>query len=201
MIVPNSKYKFSFIDILSMLNGTYEILNITSYDYFIETGGDIYKDLFEPNNIDVSEYNLLLEDIEKDDILFLNNLETITPVIAVSKRFLLNYPISHIKPYPYLVLSVKLGCYDNGTIINSIKTTIQDILSYQYGIDTSNNNVIIQSIDNKYLTDQEYEIIVTDRETRKIETINYYSETKRLQQELNNAYALIQQYENTLKNL
>lgn len=201
MIVPNSKYKFSFIDILSMLNGTYEVLNFTSYDYFIETGGDIYKDLFEPNNIDVSEYNLLLEDIEKDDILFLNNLETITPVIAVSKRFLLNYPISHIKPYPYLVLSVKLGCYGNGTIINSIKTTIQDILSSQYGIDTSNNNVIIQSIDNKYLTDQEYEIIVTDRETRKIETINYYSETKRLQQELNNAYALIQQYENTLKNL
>ena len=79
-----------------------------------------------------------------------------------------------------------------------MKNTFTEIVEATYGITPDVNFVTIEE---KWLTDEQYSEIVAARDKSKQKVLNYYSENLRLQKQLSQANTAIKEYEKLIANL
>lgn len=198
MLVTGSVYKFEFVPVLSMLDGIYEVTSIVSRDQFILDGGDVFTDIFEANGLDDTDYATFAEDIEISRVAFLSYKESVKPNIAVPLCLFPKYPTTNLKPYSRLNLSTDLGLFADQVRLDALTNAIKDILEASAGVVSTPS---LFSVKTEWLTAAEYQTLVDERELLLSNSVTYYSECIRLQNELNEKNNIINYYETTLKNL
>lgn len=200
-------YSFSFRDKFSKYDGIYTVSRILTFDetlldqidlsaLYVDAGYTAEDYNTEVDTIDSSKYPRV--PIREDKILKLQSVSDETVTRYIPFTICSTTPNPNIKQYHKLVLSLDLGTYDNMEDIDYITNVIQDTASKALGVSST---VDMFSYATVWMTEDAYADIQSERDTKKTEIINLFSENNRLRTELDKAKTLITKYETTIINL
>ena len=198
-------YKFNFLEPFNKINNVYRLTKILTYEEMLNEGmtlsslyllvdkteADLEKDYIEKNYKDERIYKLVHPTI----------LDT---VFYVPECLLSEVPNPSVKEYAKLIVSFNIGIYPGEEDISYIKSEfgqqLKDYLGYTKDPD-------IFSISTQWLTDQEYQEIVDNRNKNKAigedgnyKVLSYFSAFKAQEKEILNLKAKIKAYENIITN-
>lgn len=170
-IIPGVTYKLTFITGFEELDGLYTIMQLLSNEEMVineYTVEDTYTELGKTEDefiVDKPTYfnniYVKIRSIENDKIYF------------ISELMLENIPDFSAKKYYNLGLLVDLGIYGHQDDLSGITLTIRNLLETNYGITT--NPIVMTHGKDVWLTDTEYNIIKTTRESNKGTIENPYT--------------------------
>ena len=202
MIVPTpgAIYNFIFIDGYDKFNGVYKVAKIMTYDEYVSDTGNLMRDWFTPNDKTESDMESVLTDIRAAKMLKLvqPGSDNVEVTIFVSLYFVAETPDFDVSKYYQFGMISTIGLTKDPTLLNFMKNTFTEIVEATYGITPDVNFVTIEE---KWLTDEQYSEIVAARDKSKQKVLNYYSENLRLQKQLSQANTAIKEYEKLIANL
>jgi len=188
-------YKLSFNPLLANYNGIYKILSFLTIEELRNIGIDLFKETFEPLGITNEDFDIefnLFYTQANSNIIKIQNVNNITKVIYVPEYYISEVPSINVKPYQRLGLTVNLGIFNDKDELNLIKQEINDILSTKLGI---SSNTILFSVEEKWLSDDEYEIIDQERKNNISNLSTIYSDNIELNEMIARLHSLINVYE------
>ena len=194
-------YKFEFKTILNNLNGIYKIISFLTVEEMRNIKIDLYKDTFEPLGITEAEYETEFHEfyeVSNSDVLKLQNVDNVAKTIYIPEYYILLMPSINIKPYQKLGLSINLGVFEDSEELELIKNEISDIVATKVGIP---NNTIVFSYEEKWLTDEEFNIVRQAREDAITNLSTIYSNNIELSEQISNLQGIINAYEEILLTL
>lgn len=195
-----SVYQFTFESDFESFNGVYKLVKLMTYDEYLEDGNNLLDDFFTPNGQDETALNEALPTIRASKIMKLvtpNDLEE-SKVVFAPLCYVKTVPDFNVKCYKEFGLIVSVGVIDEVDSLEYIRTNLIEQFSAALGIHTNPKFVTLGDV---WLSESQYAEIKAQRDQDALATINYFSENKRLQQQLNKAHTKIQYYEELVKQL
>jgi hypothetical protein len=197
LTTPGVIYKFIFKNDFSFFNGVYKVIQTLTYEEAINLGADFFNDLYHPigkTKIDLEQDSDLFR---TDKILKLKNVLTEKELYIpnVLNAFI---PDSNVKKYYKLVIDINIGIFDNIDKLNAMSQIMQEHISSATGI---TNKPELTSYAEVWLTESEYQLIDNARDESSKKIINYFSETIKMQREIDSLKTKVQYYENLIKSL
>lgn len=200
MIETSWTYKFQFISGFDTLNDIYTVAAIMSFEEMLALQVDLVKTLYSKvgkTNIDYDQdvpvykgkkvYKLILVGKKanpKDPEIYY------IPEVLIDK-----IPDYNVKQYPDLVVAIRLGPIDNAETIGAVKTVLNEQISKMFGITTTPD---IISVNKVWMTTDEYAAVEATRNAAIKKTVNWYSETVRLQKVIDRLKGIIAAQETAL---
>ena len=190
-------YKFKFHSSIESIDGKYRLMNIMVLDDIIESGIDLYKDVFQPLGMTEDDYNsTVIPDLTPTTRIFkLQDVTNIDNIYYIPEFLIIKQPEFGVKPYLRLGLAVNLGIFKDSETLNWIKSEIEDILRSKAGID---KDAAIFAVEEVWLTPSEYQEIENQRKANISNTESIYVKNQNLQKEITNLQALISDYEDLI---
>lgn len=177
MLNLNQVYKFIFTQQFIVLNGTYQVVEITSYENAVNLDKvDFTQYLYKPANLDgstltadsvnyVNQAVFKLVSIDK----FLSDGKTAL-VLYVPQACLASLPDPTVQKYTFYSLRVPIGPFADTTKFSWIKSQIDDIVGSITGVANSSQWFFNSKFD-RYLTNAEYAQLDAQR-TANITTVS-----------------------------
>jgi hypothetical protein len=197
--VVGATYNFIFVSGYDALNGIYQLVQIMSYDEYLENEGDIDKDFFTPNNksdelateiVNVRDSKILkLVDPDGDD--------DAEPVYA-PLYYLKETPDFNVHKYQQLGIIANIGFAYSAEDVEFIKNTISDTVVAATGITPDPKLVVIKE---QWMTEDQYNELLEERDETKKKVLNYYSENLQLEKRLAAVNTKLKAYEELIINL
>jgi len=195
----NMSYNFAFKSGFETLNAIYTVTQKLTYDEVILAGIDLIENLYAKVNKDAADWDTDLPTYRYDDFykLEIPNDGVQTETIYIPEGIIDGYPDPNIHEYAKITLVADLGEHQDIVELTAMKTEVKELLETNYGISYDPKLVTYNKI---WLTETEYENIVSDRLIVKGTVINYRSLSLELAQQLANANAKIIALEQIITN-
>lgn len=193
-------YNFVFLDGYNIYDGIYKVLKTMTYDEYVSDGGNILDDWFTPNDKTKDDATAIITELRTSRILKLvkPDDEDNENVIFASSYFLSGTPDFNVEKYYKFGLVASLGITKDPELLDFMKTNITEVAEAALGITPE---ITFATISEQWLTGNEYQNILTQRDTTKQKVLNYYSENLKLQKLLSQANTKIKEYEKLIVNL
>lgn len=191
-------YKFTFTNDFVDLDGVYSVVKIYTYDELINDGIDLVDGLYTKVGKTGDDLELDVHLYRDEDIYKLVNPDNIEIVYYVPAPILANTPNPNIKKYPKLVIGINLGIYNDETELNYIKDTLHELLASTLGLVDPPK---VFSVNNVWLTEEEYDNIVEIRKSTATDVVNYFSENIKLRNTISKQNSTIEYLQSVIQNL
>ena len=184
-IKTENTYKFICKSGFEKLDGIYTVLSLQSYYDINLEDIDLFSFFYKKADKSQEEWDNdksiytqatfgKLEDISNSsNIIYIPIVDDINTQASILKE----YPISDIVEYSRMMLNIDLGPSDDPSYMESLILSVAEIIAYSQGIKVMPRILVYDKV---WLTDDEYEKIVEERAKNKRNTVNYFSEAKRL---------------------
>ena len=125
----------------------YECEAIRSFDDIYELGVDVYQEYYVPMGLvdnTVVGGNLFLFKEQRDAKVCIITLRSTDDgeYIYVPDSYISNSPVSSVKPYSHIVLSVDCGALPDSLDLSALKSDLSDLAKGYLGITTPGNLVL-----------------------------------------------------------
>ena len=125
----------------------YECEAIRSFDDIYELGVDVYQEYYVPMGLvdnTVVSGNLFLFKEQRDAKVCIITLRSTDDgeYIYVPDSYISNSPVSSVKPYSHIVLSVDCGALPDSLDLSALKSDLSDLAKGYLGITTPGNLVL-----------------------------------------------------------
>ena len=198
-------YKFSFIKPFDVINNIYRLTKILTYDEMLREGISLVSlyTLAKKTEKDL-ETDFIEKNYSNERIYKLVHPTILDTVFYIPECLISEIPNHSVKEYAKLVVSFNVGVYpgeeDLSYIKNEFGKQLKDYLGYTKDPD-------IFSISTQWLTDEDYQEIVEDRNANKAldengnyKVLSYFSAYKAQEKEILNLRAKVAAYENIITN-
>lgn len=194
-------YKFSFQPGYTAANGTYRLVRLMQYDEYLADGGDLLTAFYEPNEKTENDLNRDLPTIRASSIMKLvspNANDDSTEAKYAPVCFLQSSPDYNVREYSRIGILAYVGVTTDPEDYTFVADRIKEAVEATLGI-TEVNPKLVQ-VGTQWLTDDEYQAIVAERDQSKIKTTNYYADNVELRKRLASAQTIINEYEKIIVN-
>lgn len=188
-------YHFDFKLLLNDYNGIYKLLSFLTIEEIRNNELDLFSLTFEPLGVSKEDFEAEFEIFyvqENSNIMKLQDVNDITKTIYIPEYYINKIPSFNVKPYQRLGLSINLGLFEDSNELELIKNEVNEILATKIGI---SNNAVVFSVEEKWLTNDEYEIIKQQREDNISDLSNIYSDNLELIKQITNLQSINNTYE------
>ena len=186
-------YKFTFLDRFTILDGIYRLIKLMTYDEFLEEGGDLLTQVYEPCGLTESDVNDDLETIKASKIMKLKSPETKgSTLLYMPLCFMETTPDHNVQCYYKFGVTAYVGITSDPNTLDEVKNTIIDRCKSMLGI---NPDPALITVGEEWLTDSEYQAELERREAVKTGVVNYFSENARLLKENSSLKSKLEAYE------
>jgi hypothetical protein len=199
-IVPSvgGIYKFTFIDRFNILSGIYKLAKLMTYDEFLEEGEDLLPKLYEPCGLSKEDLDADLQEIKASKIMKLTNpsIHTENSLMYMPLCFMDTTPDHNVKCYYKFGVVAYVGITEDPSTLSEIKNTIKDRAKAMLGIDP---DPALITVGEEWLTESDYQEIVSRRKATQSGVLNYFSENVRLEKELTSLKSTLAAYEEIIR--
>ena len=154
---------FTFKPRFASLNGVYTIASTTTYLIAVASGINFVSGLYTPAGLSQTDYNADASSYTSDRIAVLELVSDTSVVYYVPESVFATVPDPTIQEYYPLILTVNLGVQLNVQAVLPLVTSIGDLVTATLGT-TDPLRVVTNPAKKVYLTNAEYETLVTARE-------------------------------------
>lgn len=187
-------YNFTFKAPFNIYDGIYNVLRIMTFEEVVADNVNLLK-LYTDASLNEDNFNEDIETIRVDRILKLVDVENEKNILHIPMFLGLYEPDPNVKQYASLAVALHLGVFDNVNELNAIKDTLEATVAKKYGI---RDSAVVFSIEDKWMTETEYNAQVAERALTSTQLVNLYSEVHRLRRELESANTKLRYYEDKL---
>jgi hypothetical protein len=191
-------YKFKFNVDFSSLDGIYTVLKIYTYDELLEDGLNLFDGLYTHVNKTESQLDTDSEYYRTQSIFKLVSPTDSSIVYYVPEGICSFVPDHNVKRYPVLALAFKFGACKDAEELTHIKSNVSELISKMFGITDA---PLTMTVNDVYLTDEEYSQVVQDRRQNGIDIVNYFGENVELRKENARLAGIIAAYQAKLMSL
>ena len=193
-------YNFKFQTGYTKFDGVHKVVKIMTYDEYISDGGDIFTDFYEPNEKTEDDINSTIDGVMINDILKVvqPNYETVEETLYIPTYFLEETPDYNVSRYHKFGIIANVGVIGDPNNLNFMKANITEAFESVLGITP---DVSFVALEEKWLTDEQYQEILSERDDTKKKSYNYYKENLRLQKQISQANTKINEYEKLIISL
>lgn len=198
--IVGAVYNFKFIPEFSYFDDIYKVVKIMTYEEYVADGGNLLTDFFEPVNKTNEDIEACIEYVRNCDILKLTrpNEASSTETRFVSTYFLEETPDYNVKKYNNFGIVADVGLIGDVESLRFMKDNITEAFESVLGVTPRVSFVILNE---KWLTDSQYEAVLSERDESKKKLYSYYAENLRLQTQISQANTKINEYEKLIVNL
>lgn len=193
-------YNFKFQTGYTKFDGVHKVVKIMTYDEYISDGGDIFNDFYQPNQKTQEDLNNTISGVMSNDILKVvqPNYETVEETIYIPTYFLEETPDYNVSRYHKFGIVANVGVIGDPSNLNFMKDNITEAFESVLGITP---DISFVALEEKWLTDTQYQEILAERDDNKKKSYSYYKENLRLQKQLSQANTKINEYERLIISL
>lgn len=192
-------YKFEFDPGYNAFDGVYQLTKLTTYDQYLQDGGNLLNDFYTPNDKTETDLNNDLAMIRESRIM-----QLLPPDASITETDKIKYaplcflavtPDHNVSKYQDFGIICKVGTTKQASDLDYIRNALVEHIEAALGITPDPRYVILQE---RWLTTSEYNDIVSERDESKQKILNYYSENQRLEAKLRDLQTLLNEYERTI---
>ena len=198
--VAGGIYNFKFQTGYTKFDGVHKVVKIMTYEEYVEDGGDIFTDFYEPNQKTQEDVDDTINGVMANDILKViqPNQESIEETIYIPTYFLEETPDYNVSRYHKFGIVANVGVIGDPANLNFMKDNIVEAFESVLGITPS---VSFVALEEQWLTEAQYQAILAERDDTKKKSYNYYKENLRLQKQISQANTKINEYERLIVSL
>lgn len=198
--VAGGIYNFKFQTGYTKFDGVHKVVKIMTYAEYVEDGGDIFTDFYEPNQKTQEDVDDTINGVMANDILKViqPNQESIEETIYIPTYFLEETPDYNVSRYHKFGIVANVGVIGDPANLNFMKDNIVEAFESVLGITPS---VSFVALEEQWLTEAQYQEILAERDVTKKKSYNYYKENLRLQKQISQANTKINEYERLIVSL
>lgn len=193
-------YKFAFHTDIASLNEIYKVTHALDYNTLLEDDVDLLDKLFTPAGLGQAELDAALPTIMLDTFYRLVGVDG-TVELYVPYSYINGIPVPDVFEYAKLMLGVDLGPWAEPDVLATLKTTVSQYLQDGFGIIEEPKTMVYDKV---WMAESDYEAILAAREAVKAGgsgVINYFTESKRLQETIDAKDARIAALEDLVRQL
>ena len=193
-------YNFKFQTGYTKFDGVHKVVKIMTYAEYVSDGGDIFNDFYQPNQKTQEDLANTINGVMANDILKViqPNYDTIEETIYIPTYFLEETPDYNVSKYHKFGIVANVGVIGDPNNLNFMKDNITEAFESVLGITP---DISFVALEEKWLTDEQYQEILAERDENKKKSYSYYKENLRLQKQLSQANTKINEYERLIINL
>jgi hypothetical protein len=193
-------YNFKFQTGYTKFDGVHKVVKIMTYDEYVSDGGDIFADFYKPNQKTEDDVSSTIDGVMANDILKVvqPNYETVEETLYIPTYFLEETPDYNVSRYHKFGIIANVGVIGDPDNLNFMKANITEAFESVLGITP---DVSFVALEEKWLTDEQYQEILSERDDTKKKSYNYYKENLRLQKQISQANTKINEYERLIISL
>lgn len=193
-------YNFKFQTGYTKFDGVHKVVKIMTYAEYISDGGDIFNDFYRPNQKTQEDLDNTINSVMANDILKVvqPNYETVEETIYIPTYFLEETPDYNVSRYHKFGIVANVGVIGDPNNLNFMKSNITEAFESVLGITP---DISFVALEEKWLTDTQYQEILAERDENKKKSYSYYKENLRLQKQLSQANTKINEYERLIISL
>lgn len=193
-------YNFKFQTGYTKFDGVHKVVKIMTYAEYVSEGGDIFNDFYQPNQKTQEDLANTINGVMANDILKViqPNYDTIEETIYIPTYFLEETPDYNVSKYHKFGIVANVGIIGDPNNLNFMKDNITEAFESVLGITP---DISFVALEEKWLTDAQYQEILAERDENKKKSYSYYKENLRLQKQLSQANTKINEYERLIINL
>lgn len=193
-------YNFKFQTGYTKFDGVHKVVKIMTYAEYVSDGGDIFNDFYQPNQKTQEDLANTINGVMANDILKViqPNYDTIEETIYIPTYFLEETPDYNVSKYHKFGIVANVGIIGDPNNLNFMKDNITEAFESVLGITP---DISFVALEEKWLTDAQYQEILAERDENKKKSYSYYKENLRLQKQLSQANTKINEYERLIINL
>ena len=195
-------YSFKFTSDFSALEGIYTVVKIYAYDEFVSDGNNLYELLYTRVSKPEVDFEEDVKSYRNEKIYKLVNPDDLDDILYIPEGIIAEVPNFNIKKYAQLIIALNVGVYPNEDELEYAKSTMQEQLQGLLGFV---NPPDVISIGQVWLTDDEYNDIVAEREKNKTKNTcsldngkyitNYFIENQKLLKQIGELTQMNSNYE------
>lgn len=193
-------YNFKFQNGYTYFNGVHKVVKIMTYAEYVADGGNIVEDFYTPNGRNQDDVNNTIDGVMANDILKVvePNIESIDEVIYIPTYLLEETPDYNVSKYHKFGIVANVGVIGDPDNLAFVKANLIEACESVLGITPE---IAFVSLEEKWLTDEQYQEILAERDDSKKKSYSYYKENLRLQKQISQANTKIIAYERLIVNL
>jgi hypothetical protein len=193
-------YNFKFQNGYTYFNGVHKVVKIMTYAEYVADGGNIVEDFYTPNGRNQDDVNNTIDGVMANDILKVvePNIESIDEVIYIPTYLLEETPDYNVSKYHKFGIVANVGVIGDPDNLSFVKANLIEACESVLGITPE---IAFVSLEEKWLTDEQYQEILAERDDSKKKSYSYYKENLRLQKQISQANTKIIEYERLIVNL
>lgn len=193
-------YNFKFQNGYTYFNGVHKVVKIMTYAEYVADGGNIVEDFYTPNGRNQDDVNSTIDGVMANDILKVvePNIESIDEVIYIPTYLLEETPDYNVSKYHKFGIVANVGVIGDPDNLAFVKANLIEACESVLGITPE---IAFVSLEEKWLTDEQYQEILAERDDSKKKSYSYYKENLRLQKQISQANTKIIEYERLIVNL
>lgn len=193
-VAPGVVYKFFFQQDYQSLEGIYLLTKIMTYDAYLQSGGDLTVDFYPHAGKDDTDLTLDLSSIRAGRVFQLDNpnASDIPPIFA-PECYLSGVPDHNVRQYHKIGMISFVGIVDEIDVLDYVVKNIEEEIQAATGIVPKPEIIALDR--GVWMTDNDYAEEVKKRDETLKKTINFFSENKRLQAEINQLRTRLTAYE------
>lgn len=193
-------YNFKFQQGYEYFNGVHKVVKVMTYEEYVNDGHNIVTDFYEPNGKTEEDVASTINGVIANDILKLvqPSIEDIERVIYVPTFLLEETPDYNVSKYHKFGIVANVGIIGDPDNLGFMKTNLIEACESVLGITP---DISFVTLEEKWLTDEQYQAILAERDQSKMKNYNYYSENLRLQKQISQANTKLNEYERIIVKL
>jgi len=191
-------YSFVFKASFNSLDGIYRVASILSYPEVIELEISLLETIYKTNGLDEVVFNTDLPTIRSGQIYKLVSVTDSKIIYYIPEHILKEIPNASVQKYLKLGLAVNIGIFEDPNDVSTLKSEVDQTVAAMVG---SSNNSVIYTVDEEWMTTDQYGVIKTAREAAITKINNHFTDNVALRKQIDQLQTLVQYYENTLKTL
>lgn len=169
-IVVGNQYGLKFVSGFTDLDGIYAVTHAVDYNSLLLDDISLMTYLFVHVNKTEADLKTALPDIVDDVFYKIINVVT-NAIYYVPRSYIVGIPNPNVAAYSRLMLTMDLGVFADPTLLTTLKNSIRTALLEGLGID---KEVQVMEYGKRWLTKEDYNTLVADREQQSTGFVNYY---------------------------
>ena len=197
---PGVVYNFIFDPGYDKYNGIYRLVKLMTYEEFLADGGDILQSFYSPNGKDETDVNNDLSKLYTTKIMKLANPDELEEAVEIFAplMYLTETPDHNVQEYQRFGIVSEVGITDNVDHLDFALDAINESMEGALGITPKTHLITLGS---KWLTDAQYQELLSERDENLKKVINYFKSCKDLERRLAQEKTKVQLYEQTVVNM
>lgn len=200
LITPaiDAVYKFSFEEDYQYWNGVYKVVQILSYDEYLENGRTLIDDFYTACGLGEERLATDLPSVRSSSILKLappddssEQKGCYAPLCFVNEA-----PDSNVKKYYKIGMICNIGITENPDDLEFAKKSFVEVIEASMGI--TPEPIFVTLTNGEWMTETEYQEVLAARDESKKKVINYFSQCKKLEQEVASLKTKLAAYEKVI---